>query len=41
MNAGASFQREMDNLLREHLGVRVCVYMDDIIETGTIRPAPS
>ena len=30
-NAGASFQREMDNLLREHLGVRACVYMDDII----------
>ena len=30
-NCEASFQREMDNLLREHLGVRAFVYMDDII----------
>lgn len=30
-NAPATFQRVMDNMLREHIGKNVLVYMDDII----------
>lgn len=30
-NAPSTFQRVMDNILREHIGIRCLVYMDDII----------
>lgn len=34
-NAPSTFQRVMDNILREHIGVRCLVYMDDIIVFST------
>lgn len=34
-NAPSTFQRVMDNVLREHIGVRCLVYMDDIIVFST------
>ena len=34
-NAPSTFQRVMDNVLREHIGVRCFVYMDDIIVFST------
>lgn len=34
-NAPSTFQRVMDNILREHLGIRCLVYMDDIIVFST------
>lgn len=34
-NAPSTFQRVMDNVLREHIGIRCLVYMDDIIVFST------
>ena len=34
-NAPSTFQRVMDNVLREHIGTRCLVYMDDIIVFST------
>lgn len=34
-NAPSTFQRVMDNILREHIGIRCFIYMDDIIIFST------